>query len=67
VYKRKRRTYAQISKTVAKNVLVLADVDGLELERQCAAGDETALALRYELKRLVDLHAAIGFSSQFSR
>lgn len=67
MYKRKKRTYAQISETVAKNVLVLADVDGLELERQCAAGDQTALALKYELKRIVDLHSAIGFQSQFSR
>ena len=67
MYKRKKRSYAQISETVAKNVLVLADVDGLELERQCAAGDQTALALKYELQRLVDLHAAIGFQSQFSR
>jgi ribosomal protein L18 len=67
VHKKSNRTYAQISQTVRKNILVLANVDELELERYVAVGDPAALAIKDEIQRLVELHAAIGFESQFSR
>ena len=67
MYKRKRRSYTHIAETVQKNVLILAGVDGLELERRAAAGDPIAQAIKFETQRLVDLHAAIGFQSQFAR
>jgi len=67
MYKRKRRTYTQISETVARNVLILADVDGLELERSAQTGDPTALAIKYEAQRITDLVSAIGFQSQYVR